>query len=97
MAPVAPAANTPPPSRVSSRFEMPIFVPLDKESRKNVGHGVSNLKQLALWTVRVGADELKDKTVNHNVETFIDRVKREFAERNEVEVDKVVVEFRILK
>jgi len=80
----------------SSRFEMPIFVPLDKESRKNVGHGVSNLKEMALWTVRVGADELKLKTSSAAAETFIDRVKREFAEKNEVDVSKVVVEFRIL-
>jgi hypothetical protein len=80
----------------SSRFQMPIFVPLDKESRKNVGHGVSNLKQLALWTVRVGADELKLKTSSAAAETFIDRVKREFAEKNEVDVSKVLVEFRIL-
>jgi hypothetical protein len=83
-------------SERSSRFEMPIFVPLDKESRKNVGHGVSNLKEKALWTVRLGADELKLKTSSAAVETFIDRVKREFAEKNEVDVSKVVVEFRIL-
>jgi hypothetical protein len=29
-------------------------------------------------------------------ETFINRVKREFAERNEVDVTRVSVEFRIL-
>jgi hypothetical protein len=79
----------------SARFEIPIFVPFDKESRKNVGHGVSNLRDEALWTVS-GADKLKLKTPSAATETFIDRVKREFAERNEVDPSKVVVEFRIL-
>jgi len=79
-----------------ARYEMPVFVPLDRETRKNVGHGVSNLKEVALWTQRVGAAELKFKISIDSVETFIDRVKREFAERNQVDVSKVVVEFRIL-
>lgn len=81
----------------SSRYEIPVFVPLDRDSRKNVGHKVSNLKKSALWTVRLGPDELKSKVVPDNVESFIDRVKREFAERNQVDVSKVEVEFRILK
>jgi hypothetical protein len=80
----------------SSSFEMPIFIPIDKESRKNVGHGVSNLKEIALWSVNVRAVAMKIKTSDDSSGTFIDRVKREFAERNEVDVSKVVVEFRIL-
>jgi hypothetical protein len=80
----------------SSSFEMPIFIPIDKESRKNVGHSVSNLKEIALWSVSVSAAAMKVKTSGDSAGTFIDRVKREFAERNEVDVSKVVVEFRIL-
>ena len=83
-------------SERSSHFELPVFLPLDKGSRKNVGHGVSNLKASALWIVRVAAAELKLKMTGSVPETFIDRVKREFAERNDVDVSKVVVEFRIL-
>jgi hypothetical protein len=80
----------------SSSFEMPIFIPIDKESRKNVGHSVSNLKEIALWSVNVSAAAMKVKASDDSAGTFIDRVKREFAERNEVDVSKVVVEFRIL-
>ncbi|WP_154072122.1 hypothetical protein [Bradyrhizobium erythrophlei] len=80
----------------SSSFEMPIFIPIDKESRKNVGHSVSNLKEIALWSVNVSAAAMKVKASDDRAGTFIDRVKREFAERNEVDVSKVVVEFRIL-
>jgi hypothetical protein len=79
----------------SSSFEMPIFIPIDKESRKNVGHNVSNLKEIKLWSA-VKAAAMKVKMSDDSQETFIDRVKREFAERNEVDVSKVVVEFRIL-
>jgi hypothetical protein len=80
----------------SSSFEMPIFIPIDKESRKNVGHTVSNLKEIKLWSFNVSAAAMKVKASGDNAGTFIDRVKREFAERNEVDVSKVVVEFRIL-
>jgi hypothetical protein len=80
----------------SSSFEMPIFIPIDNESRKNVGHSVSNLKELALWTVKVGATAMKIKSSEDGAGTFIDRVKREFAERNEVDVSKIIVEFRII-
>jgi hypothetical protein len=80
----------------SSSFELPIFVPIGKESRKNVGHSVSNLKEIALWWVNISAAAIKVKTSGDSTGTFIDRVKREFAERNEVDVSKVVVEFRIL-
>jgi hypothetical protein len=80
----------------SSSFEMPIFIPIDKVSRKNVGHSVSNLYEIKLWTASVSAAAMKVKTSDDSQGTFIDRVKREFAERNEVDVSKVVVEFRIL-
>lgn len=78
----------------ASRFDLPIFVALDQVSRRKLGHGVSNIKAAALWTVTVGVDELKSPSAA--AETFIEKVKREFAEKNEVDVSKVVVEFRIL-
>ena len=34
----------------SLSFEMPIFVPLDLTSRKNVGHSVAGIKNAALWS-----------------------------------------------
>jgi len=77
-------------------FEMPIFIPLDSGSRKNLGHDLSNLKVDAVWSVNFGPDAIKARTLVGDAETFLDRVKREFAERNEVDVSKVVVEFRIV-
>jgi hypothetical protein len=80
----------------ASNFEMPVFIPLDKTSRKNVGHSVSNLKEMAHWIDRVPASDVNLRVRADHQETFIDRVKREFAEKNEVDVSKVFVEFRIL-
>jgi hypothetical protein len=77
-------------------LEVPIFIPLDEQSRKNVGHSVSGLKKAALWSVCIEAEKLKDLHLSESTETFLDRVKREFAERNEVDVSKVFVEFRIM-
>jgi hypothetical protein len=79
----------------SLSFEIPIFIPLDQVSRKNVGHDIANLKALAIWSIRLSAEELKARNSAESGETFYDRVKREFAERSGVDVSKVEVEFRI--
>jgi hypothetical protein len=79
----------------SLSFEIPIFVPLDEISRKNVGHDVANLKALAIWSVRLSAEEVMARNSAESGETFYERVKREFAERSGVDVSKVEVEFRI--
>jgi hypothetical protein len=79
----------------SLNFEIPIFVPLDEVSRKNVGHGVGNVKQLADWCVPLTAAEARARTTTEPVDSFYDRVRREFAERNGVDVSQVEVEFRI--
>jgi hypothetical protein len=76
-------------------FEIPIFIPLDEVSRKNVGHDIANLKALAVWSVRLTAEEVRARTSAESGETFYERVKREFAERSGVDVSKVEVEFRI--
>jgi hypothetical protein len=80
----------------SPALDVPIFIPLDEKSKKNVGHDIAGLKGAADWTGSIGPKELEEQNQSENVETFIDRVKREFAERNEVDVSKVSVEFRIL-
>jgi hypothetical protein len=77
-------------------LDVPIFIPLDEQPRKNVGHSVSGLKKAAVWSVFTEAKKLMELHISESVETFVDRVKREFAERNEVDVSKVSVEFRIL-
>jgi hypothetical protein len=79
----------------SLSFEIPIFIPLDEVSRKNVGHNIANLKALAVWSVRLSAEEVRARTSAASGETFYERVKREFAERSGVDVSQVEVEFRI--
>jgi hypothetical protein len=79
----------------SPELDLPIFIPLDEQPKKNLGHHIANLKARALWSVCIGAEELPAQQPGE-LETFIDRVKREFAEKNEVDVSKVSVEFRIL-
>jgi hypothetical protein len=77
-------------------LDVPIFIPLHEHSKKNVGHNIVGLKQAALWSARIEAKQLEDQRLSEEPESFIDRVKREFAQRNEVDVGKVQVEFRIL-
>jgi hypothetical protein len=79
----------------SLSFEIPIFIPLDEVSRKNVGHNIANLKVLAVWSVRLSAEEVRARTSAESGETFYQRVKREFAERNGVDVSQVEVEFHV--
>lgn len=72
--------------------EMPIFVPLDKSSRKNVGHSVAGLAREAFLHVQ-GLDIAIDEPEPE--ENFFDRVKREFAERNQIDPQKVKVRFEV--
>jgi hypothetical protein len=76
-------------------LEMPVYVPLDRASRKNVGHHEAGLKELAKWTVEVEIDRLEPVVVAEG-ESFVQRVKREFAVINQVDISKVQVEFRIV-
>lgn len=77
-------------------LDIPIFIPIDNQSKKNVGHNIAGLKDAAAWSLPISSKQLEDYRLNEDLETFIERVKREFAERNEVDVSKVSVEFRIL-
>jgi hypothetical protein len=81
-------------ARRAPSLEMPIYIPLDRRSRKNVGHSEVGLAERAMWSSLVeGAGELPPIAAQ---ESFIEKVKREFAEINNVNVEKVSVEFRII-
>jgi hypothetical protein len=80
----------------SPELDVPIFIPLHEHSKRNVGHNIAGLKKAALWSARIEAKRLKDQELGGQSESFFDRVKREFAERNQVDVNKVQVKFRIL-
>jgi hypothetical protein len=78
-------------SNRSPSLDMPVFVPVDPGSRKNLGHRVAGLK--AIWSRKVSPEYLGTKVRR---ETFIERVRREFAEIVGADPDKVVVEFRVV-
>jgi hypothetical protein len=75
-------------------FEIPIFIPLDEVSRKNVGHDIANLKKLAKWSSCLSPEDLKARSSVQS-EEFYDRIRREIADRNGVDVSKVELEVRI--
>lgn len=75
----------------------PIFVSLDKGRRGGATKSISNLKAQAKWSLVLSPDST---TVSENfrsdaINGFIERVKREFAELNGVDVSKVRVDFHI--
>jgi hypothetical protein len=76
-------------------LDVPIFIPLHEHSKRNVGHNIAGLKKAALWSVGIDAKRLKDHELGGQSESFFDRVKREFADKNGVDVGRVSVEFRI--
>jgi hypothetical protein len=72
----------------------PIFIALDTSDE---GDPPENLKAKAKWrtTVPLAAGRTRD-SASTPAKSFIERVKREFAELNGVDESKVVVEFRII-
>lgn len=75
----------------------PIFVSLDKGRRGGATKSISNLKAQAKWSLVLSLDST---TASENfrsdaINGFIERVKREFAELNGVDVSKVRVDFHI--
>lgn len=71
-------------------FNAPVFIPLDEQSRKNLGHDVGNLKKFAVWSVRLPEDEL-DQRASGDEESYLDQFRRRFAAENGVDVGQVVV------
>jgi hypothetical protein len=71
----------------------PIFVTLDGAA----SDGIVGLKVKAKWQMTIRRSDVSARRdANRSLaEGFIDRVKREFAEMNGVDVSKVVIEFKI--
>jgi hypothetical protein len=74
----------------------PVVVALDQKTRR--GTAAAGLKTKAIWThvLPLDAPTLREATKAETGAEFINRVKREFAERNGVDVSMVAVEFRVL-
>ena len=73
----------------------PVVVALDEKTRR--GAAAAGLKTKAIWkhVLPLDAPTLREATKAETGAEFINRVKREFAERNGVDVSMVIVEFRI--
>lgn len=72
-------------------FNIPIFVPLDQNSRKNVGHDIGNLKKTAEWPpVHLGEEELLAKSVDAK-ENYINDFCCRYAAENGVDVSQVLI------
>jgi len=76
----------------------PIFIALDRVAGGRFPEATSGLKAKAKWrtSVPLAAVPTRNNTSDPLKESFIERVKREFAELNGVDVNKVVVEFKIV-
>ena len=73
----------------------PVFVALDDVLQKGSGALAGGLAAQAKWREEISAKSITAKLPDQP-DGFIERVKREFADRNGVDVSKVVVEFRIV-
>ena len=73
----------------------PVVVALDEKTRRGAAAG---LKTKAIWkyVLPLDAPTLREASKAETGAEFINRVKREFAERNGVDVSMVVVEFRVV-
>jgi hypothetical protein len=79
-------------------YKAPIFIALDTSDKNRSSDVASGLKEKAKWRVSIplAAVRTQKSTSAPRAESFIERVKREFADLNGVDVSKVMVEFRII-
>jgi hypothetical protein len=78
-------------------YKTPIFIALDPPKKGRPPSVTSGLKAKATWQTLIPLATLPMyKDTSAQPESFIERVKREFARLNGVDVSKVVVEFKII-
>jgi hypothetical protein len=75
-------------------FKAPVFVPLDEASRKNLGHKIGNLKQLASWSVRLTADELAVKISKEGEDDYVELFKKRYAAEHGIDVNQVKIKIQ---
>jgi hypothetical protein len=77
--------------------DAPIFIRLEPK-KKSLSNGASALAAKARWRtlIPLASVIMQKNTSAQPTESFIERVKREFAEQNGIDVSRVVVEFKII-
>jgi hypothetical protein len=73
-------------------YKAPIFIALDASDKGRASKVASGLTAKAKWRTSIPLGTVRTP----RVESFIERVKREFADLNGVDVSKVMVEFKII-
>jgi len=76
-------------------YKAPVFMALEDSPKKGSGALAGGLGAKAKWREEIPVASIAANPPDQS-DGFIERVKREFAERNGVDVSKVVVEFRIV-
>jgi hypothetical protein len=69
-------------------FNVPIFIPIDEVSRKNLGHEIGNLKKLASWSVHLNAQQLEYQCARAE-ESYVEQFRRRFAAENGIDIGQV--------
>ena len=75
--------------------EVPVFVPLDAVRSKGSNAKASGLKAFALWSDEFEMNELRKQSRARQLDQFIARVTRDFAELVGMDAERVIVDFRI--
>jgi hypothetical protein len=73
----------------ATMFNMPVFIPLDRGTPKNLGHHVDNLKSFAEWSMRLDQYDLEE--LSAEVDEYVEVFRRRYAEENGVEVAQVKI------
>jgi hypothetical protein len=75
--------------------EVPVFVPLDAVRSKGSNAEVSGLNASALWCDEFEVNELGRQSKARQLDQFIARVTRDFADLLGIDAERVIVDFRI--
>jgi hypothetical protein len=78
----------------SLSFAIPIFVPIDDATSKDLGHSIGNLGLLAEWSVTLTAEQVRARTETSR-DDFYTGIRRQIAEHNNVDISQIELEFRI--
>ena len=78
-------------------LDVPIFIPLDRKSKKNVGHDVAGLKRAALWCETIDPKIMAEKVQRDEVDELFDLLKQKIAEREGIDVSEVILQVKYSK
>ena len=78
-------------------LDVPIFIPLDQKSKKNVGHDIAGRASRSLARDRIHPKKMADTMRRDEVDELFDLLKQKLAEREGIDVSKVVIQVKYSK